>query len=255
MDRQAYQKLMRGNGQLDYEIYLNTEQLLACQKEPEDLCNPDELQFMIVHQVEELWMKLMATTLLDIDDEMRARNSFKALTLFRRVHICQEMMSQQLTLLETMSPKDYQRIRLLLGNGSGQESPGFRVLLKMPTDLWDTYVDVYLEGGSRTLTQVYDTEYRHDDAYMIAEALAEFDEQFQKFRSDHMQLIYRSIGVAASSLKGRPVEILNEGLRYKMFPDLWQVRAEMTDRWGGTYGKKRDKLDPKSSDLKPQEPQ
>lgn len=249
MDRQAYQKLMRGNGQLDYEIYLNTEQLLACQKEPEDLCNPDELQFMIVHQVEELWMKLMATTLLDIDDEMRARHSFKALTLFRRVHICQEMMSQQLTLLETMSPKDYQRIRLLLGNGSGQESPGFRVLLAMPKDLWATYVAVYLEGGKRTVAQVYDTDYTHDDAYMIAEALAEFDEQFQKFRNAHMQLIYRSIGVGASSLKGRPVEILNEGLRYKMFPELWQARADMTDRWGGTYGKKRDKLNPKSAGL------
>ncbi|MEO1028737.1 MAG: tryptophan 2,3-dioxygenase, partial [Pseudomonadota bacterium] len=59
MDREKYQKMMRGDGQLDYEIYLKTEALLACQKEPEELCNPDELQFMIVHQVEELWMKLM----------------------------------------------------------------------------------------------------------------------------------------------------------------------------------------------------
>ncbi|WP_018996196.1 tryptophan 2,3-dioxygenase family protein [Hirschia maritima] len=243
MDRKKYTDLMRGAGQLDYEIYLNTEALLACQKEPEELCNPDELQFMIVHQVEELWMKLMGTTLLDIDDEMQKRNSFKALTLFRRVHICQEMMSTQLALLETMSPKDYQEVRLLLGNGSGQESPGFRVLLKMPDDLWKTFTDVYLEDGSRTLEQVYDSEYSHDDAYMIAEALAEFDEQFQKFRHAHMQLIYRSIGVAANSLKGRPVEILNAGIKHKFFPDLWQVRAEMTDRWGGMYGKKRDKLE------------
>ena len=52
MDRQKYQEMMRGAGKLDYEIYLNTERLLACQKEPEDLCNPDELQFMIVHQIE-----------------------------------------------------------------------------------------------------------------------------------------------------------------------------------------------------------
>ncbi len=245
MNREKYQEMMRGAGKLDYEIYLNTEQLLAAQKAPDAFCNPDELQFMIVHQVEELWMKLMASTLLDIDEEMQARNSFKALTLFRRVHICQEMMTTQLSLLETMSPKDYQEIRLLLGNGSGQESPGFRVLLKMPTDLWATFSDVYLEGGKRTLEQIYDSEYSHDDAYMIAEALAEFDEQFQKFRNAHMQLIYRSIGVAANSLKGRPVEILNEGLRQKFFPDLWQVRAEMTDRWGGEYGRKRAKLDKK----------
>lgn len=246
MNRKEYLEMMRGAGKLDYEIYLNTERLLACQKEPEDLCNPDELQFMIVHQVEELWMKLMGTTLLDIDDEMRAGRTMKALTLFRRVHICQEMMSTQLALLETMSPKDYQEIRLLLGNGSGQESPGFRVLLKMPKDLWQTYVDIYLEGGKRTLEQVYDSEYSHDEAYMMAEALAEFDEQFQKFRNAHMQLIYRSIGVAANSLKGRPVEILDAGIRQKFFPELWSVRAEMTDRWGSSYGIKRDKLEPKT---------
>ena len=246
MDRQKYEKIMRGAGDLDYEIYLNTKALLACQQKPEELCNPDELQFMIVHQVEELWMKLMATTLLDINDEIRAGRTLKALTLFRRVHICQEMMTAQLVLLETMSPKDYQEIRLKLGNGSGQESPGFRVLLKMPTDLWQTYEEVYLEGGRRTLEQIYDSEYRHDEAYMMAEAFAEFDEQFQKFRNAHMQLIYRSIGVAANSLKGRPVEILNEGLRQKFFPELWTVRADMTDRWGGAYGKTRAKLKPNS---------
>jgi len=246
MDRLYYQKMMRGAGQLDYEIYLNTEQLLACQKEPDALCNPDELQFIIVHQIEELWMKLMAATLLDIDDEMRSRNSGKVLTLFRRVHLCQEMMTTQLSLLETMSPKDYQQIRLLLGNGSGQESPGFRVLLKMPKDLWNSYTAIYLERGKRTLREIYDTNYTHDDAYMVGEALAEFDEQFQKFRNSHMQLIYRSIGVAANSLKGRPVAILNEGLRQKFFPALWQVRADMTDSWGASYGQKRQKLDPQT---------
>lgn len=246
MDRDLYQDMMRGAGKLDYEIYLNVERLLACQKKPEDLCNPDELQFMIVHQVEELWMKLMGSTLLDIDDEMRAGRTLKALTLFRRVHICQEMMTAQLALLETMSPKDYQEIRLLLGNGSGQESPGFRVLLKMPADLWKTFTSVYLKGGERTLENVYDSGYAHDEAYMIAEALAEFDEQFQKFRHAHMQLIYRSIGVGANSLKGRPVEILSTGMKQKFFPELWDVRAQMTDRWGASYGVKRDKLPPSS---------
>lgn len=245
MDRNKYLEMMRGAGDLDYEIYLNTKQLLACQKSPDELCNPDELQFMIVHQIEEMWMKLIATTLLDIDDEMAARNTFKVLTLFRRVHMAQEMMTNQLTLLETMSPKDYQEIRILLGNGSGQESPGFRVMQKMPEDLWKTFTAIYLEEGDRTLEHIYDSGYSHDDAYMVAEALAEFDEQFQKFRNAHMQLIYRSIGVAANSLKGRPVEILQSGLKHKFFPELWQVRADMTDRWGGSYGKVRDKLEQK----------
>ena len=175
----------------------------------------------------------------------RSAIRFKALTLFRRVEMAQEMMTAQLTLLETMSPKDYQKIRILLGNGSGQESPGFRVMLKMPDDIWRTFTRVYLDGGKKNLEQIYDSEYTHDDTYMIAEALAEFDEQFQKFRNAHMQLIYRSIGVAANSLKGRPVEILQSGFKHKFSPALWQVRADMTDRWGGSYGKVREKLAPK----------
>ena len=40
-------------------------------------------------------------------------------------------MSSQLTLLHTMSPKEYQEIRLQLENGSGQESPGFKCFLKL----------------------------------------------------------------------------------------------------------------------------
>ena len=71
----------------------------------------------------------------------------------------------------------------------------------------------------------------------MAEALAEFDELFQKFRYEHMQLIHRTIGFGSKSLKGRPVEILEDGMRHKFFPELWEVRGEMTDRWGAEYGK------------------
>ena len=56
------------------------------------------------------------------------------------------------------------------------------------------------------------------------EALAEFDELFQKFRYEHMQLIHRTIGFGSKSLKGRPVEILEDGMRHKFFPELWQIR-------------------------------
>jgi len=78
--------------------------------------------------------------------------------------------------------------------------------------------------------------------YVVAEALAEFDELFQKFRQEHMQLIHRTIGFAAKSLKGRPVEILEEGMRQKFFPELWEIRTRMTDKWGAEYGVKRDSL-------------
>src|SRR6516164_1071303 len=90
---------MGGEGTLDYELYLNTKTLLSCQSKFADFCNKDELQFQIVHQIEELWMKLIAYTLLDIDEYLQQQNTNRVLTLFRRVHIAQKLMSEQLELL------------------------------------------------------------------------------------------------------------------------------------------------------------
>lgn len=223
----------------DYGVYLAVDRLLACQKPLATLCNPDELQFQIVHQVEELWMKLMAFTLVEIDGHMEAGATMRVLTLFERVNRIMRMMTDQLALLETMSPFDYQSIRLQLGNGSGQESPGFQLLLTLPQPLWTRYKAVYLDPTARSVADVYDTGYAHDEAYMVAEALVEFDELFQIFRALHIYLIHRSIGMGSKSLKGRPVELLNAGARHRFFPDLWDIRGEMTDRWGAEYGVKR----------------
>lgn len=242
MDRDFFYAMMGGSGDLDYEKYLNTPALFLCQKPFSEFCNRDELQFQIVHQIEELWMKLIAYTLLDIDDHMAARDTCRVVTLFHRAHIAQRLMIEQLRLLETMSPKEYQTIRLGLGNGSGQESPGFRTLLKMPPFLWETYTKHYLAPAGLTVAAVYDGAYDHGEAYVVAERLVEYDELFQNFRFHHMQLIRRSIGVDAKSLKGRPVEILESGCRHAFFPELWAVRGKMTDAWGGTYGVKRDSI-------------
>src|SRR6266849_2236806 len=242
VNREQFYAVMSGEGTLDYELYLNTKTLLSCQSKFEDLCNRDELQFQIVHQVEELWMKLIAYALLDLDEYLQQENTNRVITLFRRVHLAQRLMNEQLALLETMSPKEYQEIRKRLGNGSGQESPGFRVLLRMYQPIWNSFKANYLDKHGLTIEKIYDTEYSHGDAYVVAEALAEFDELFQKFRYEHMQLIHRTIGFGSKSLKGRPVEILEEGMRHQFFPELWEIRSQMTDKWGAEYGVKRDPL-------------
>src|SRR5262249_1358836 len=94
------------------------------------------------------------------------------------------------------------------------------------------------------LDEIYDSKYSHSDAYVVAECLAEYDELFQKFRYHHFQLIHRSIGLGARSLKGRSVQLLEEGLKTKFFPPLWEVRNRMTDRWGQAYGASRPGLEP-----------
>ncbi len=81
MNREQFYAIMGGEGTLDYELYLNTKALLSCQTKFAELCNADELQFQVVHQVEELWMKLIAYTLLDIDEYLQQENTNRVLTL------------------------------------------------------------------------------------------------------------------------------------------------------------------------------
>lgn len=242
MYRKKYFAKLNEPEMLDYGAYLNCDKLLKCQKPLVELCNADELQFQIVHQVEELWMKLMIYSLIDVLEYMQEENTHRIVTLMKRVHFLQRMMIEQLDVLETMSPKEYQQIRLQLGNGSGQESPGFRVLLKMPADLWKEFSQHYLEGRGKTVESIYDSGYDHDDSYVVAEALIEFDELLQKFRTNHLFLIHRSIGLGSKSLKGRPVDLLQSGARHRFFPDLWDIRCAMTDSWGGEYGNVRDSI-------------
>ena len=242
MDKKDYHARIETPEMRDYGVYLQCDKLLTCQKPLSEMVNADELQFQIVHQVEELWMKLIAYTLVDVLDYLESEDTHRIVTLMGRVHRLMRMMTAQLDLLETMSPKEYQQIRLQLGNGSGQESPGFKFLLRLPPDLWRAFKHAYLDGRGLTVADIYDEHYDHGDAYVVAEALIEFDELFQKFRANHLYLIHRSIGLGSKSLKGRPVEMLEGGARHRFFPELWDIRCDMTDRWGAEYGTVRDSI-------------
>ena len=71
LSRPIYNRTLRkdvGRGELDYEIYLRTTELLALQTPPSQLVVPDELLFQVIHQTQELWLKCAAfeaTTLVD----------------------------------------------------------------------------------------------------------------------------------------------------------------------------------------------
>jgi len=85
----------------------------------------------------------------------------------------------------------------------------------MHPHLWNSFQAHYLDKHNLTIEKIYNSDYNHGDAYVVAEALAEFDELFQRFRYVHLQLIQRTIGLGSKSLKGRSVELLNEGLRHR----------------------------------------
>ncbi|MCB9881509.1 MAG: tryptophan 2,3-dioxygenase [Planctomycetes bacterium] len=116
---------------LTYGEYLEVPQLLSLQHPRSQPEAHDELQFIIVHQVYELWFKLM---LHELDEAARhvtvgtASAVREACHVMKRVHAIQRVLLQQLHVLETMRPMDFLRFRGPLKPASGFQSIQFREL-------------------------------------------------------------------------------------------------------------------------------
>src|SRR3954465_15103724 len=78
----------------DYEKYIRTEELLALQKAPDALTCHDELQFQIVHQAHELYMKLIEHELRFLCSLLAADQVPRAVTTLGRVSRIQRVLLQ-----------------------------------------------------------------------------------------------------------------------------------------------------------------
>ncbi len=218
-------------GLTDYEKYIRTDELLALQKAPEALTCHDELQFQLVHQASELWMKLIDHELCFFATLLGEDHVPRAITTLRRVGRIQRLLIQSVDLLDTMTPLDYMTIRTGLGRGSGQESPGFRTMLRLPGEtVWPAF-DAYLARNAITLKQIYERPHEHHLRHQLCEGLVDYDQLLQTWRYRHLMLVYRIIGVGTPSLKGKPSELLAHGMKQRFFPRLWEVRDELFAEW------------------------
>lgn len=215
----------------DYEKYIRTEELLALQKTPERLTCHDELQFQVVHQAHELYMKLIAHELEFFCTELGKGNVPRAITTLGRVARIQRVLLQSVDLLDTMSPIDYMTIRTGLGRGSGQESPGFRTMLKLPGEtVWPAFA-AFLATTGVALRDIYEHPHDHHQLHQLCEGLVDYDQLLQTWRQRHLMLVYRIIGTGTPSLKGKPSDLLAHGMKQRFFPKLWDVRDEVFAEW------------------------
>lgn len=224
----------------DYEKYIRTEELLALQKPEAQLSCHDEMQFQVVHQVAELWMKLCEHELLFAAERLRENAVPRALRALGRVRGIQVLLMDQLQLLDTMAPRDYMTIRNALGRGSGQESPGFRRMLQLPEEIWPSFAQL-LEKRDVTLRQIYEAPDAQPELFNLSEALIDYDQNLQSWRMRHLLIVYRQIGAGTPSLKGKASELLAEGLKHRFFPKLWDVRDELFAEWTRTHPYGADK--------------
>jgi tryptophan 2,3-dioxygenase len=221
------QPMLPGDAASDYERYLNTEELLALQKGPDDWVHRDELLFQVTHQSSELWLKLSwndAEEAVRLIEEGDLRG---ALRLLRRASLCIRFLVPQLEMLEHMSPWEYQEIRKVLGHGSGFDSPGWNELRRIFPRLGQAFHSKRRDAGL-SLVDLYVKGRNHEDLYQVAEALLELDEQAQLWRMRHYQVVARVIGDSVVGTQGTPVELLGRLVTKTSFPELWEVRNELT---------------------------
>jgi len=119
-------------GASDYERYLRTYELLALQKPAEERAHHDELLFQTVHQASELWLKLAASEVEQAAEALEAGRLGPARRMLTRSVLCLQYLTTQLDMLNYIDPWEYQQIRVVLGHGSGFDSPGFRRLPRHP---------------------------------------------------------------------------------------------------------------------------
>src|SRR3954463_15844404 len=100
-----------------YSSYLRLPELLACQSPttPEH----DELLFVIIHQVYELWFKQILHEAALLQTRLEAGQSAGALHTARRIAKILKTIVGQLDILETMTPRQFAAFRPQLGSSSG----------------------------------------------------------------------------------------------------------------------------------------
>ncbi|HTI41330.1 MAG TPA: tryptophan 2,3-dioxygenase family protein [Vicinamibacterales bacterium] len=109
-----------------YNRYLKIDELLSLQQPRSDGPEHDELLFIVIHQVYELWFKELlhefdrVARLLTADESHRAQHTLKRILTILKV------MVAQLDILETMTPLEFLSFRARLEAASGFQSDQFR---------------------------------------------------------------------------------------------------------------------------------
>jgi tryptophan 2,3-dioxygenase len=241
-----------------YTRYLRLDELLDLQRlrtaeggDPEH----DDMLFIVIHQVYELWFKQIlweldhVVALLDADDRARAAHGLN------RVLRILKVLVGQLDVLETMTPLEFLSFRDRLDSASGFQSVQFReleaLLGLLEVGRRDPDERVAARLGRRTLWQVLlghlartghaDVDPADDaavrrllvDVYRsdpsggeLLERFVDLDEGLQEWRYRHLQMVRRTIGTKTGTGGSAGAEYLARTIR-DAFPHLWAIRAEL----------------------------
>ena len=113
---------------MSYGGYLELGTLLAAQHPLSTPEHHDELLFIIQHQTTELWLKLVLHELSAACRFLREDRLAPALKCIARVKHIQRTLTEQWSVLATLTPAEYAQFRGVLGNASGFQSAQYRAV-------------------------------------------------------------------------------------------------------------------------------
>jgi tryptophan 2,3-dioxygenase len=248
-------------GRLTYGSYLRLPELLGQQIPQAEPPAHDELLFITVHQVYELWFKQLLYELEAARDEMTGGRPWQARHLLRRVHAIERLLVGQVEILETMTPQDFLQFRSTLAPASGFQSAQFRELeflsgakdegflsrfraltederrrlhrrLAEPS-LWDGFVTLLHDRGLATgddgelldsLVTIARDRADFDDLWQLSEDLLTHDELAALWRARHVAMVERQIGTKSGTGGSTGAPYLRRRLGLHYYPLLWELR-------------------------------
>lgn len=250
-------------GRLSYSSYLRLADLLTQQRPQADPPAHDELLFITVHQVYELWFAQLLFELTAARDLMFDGALAEARHLLARAAAIERVLVAQMPVLETMTPQDFLVFRAILAPASGFQSVQFREIeflsgakdagyldrlhdadpgererlsrrLAEPT-LWDGFLAV-LDSRSlpifpnvalRASLLSIATDRGHREVWDLAEALVTHDELCAEWRHRHVLMVERQIGTKAGTGGSSGTPYLRSRLALRFFPALWELRSAL----------------------------
>lgn len=215
-------------GASDYERYLRTDELLALQKPAEERAHHDELLFQTVHQTSELWLKLAASEVEQAAEALETGRLARVRRMLTRSVLCLQYVTTQLDMLNQIDPWEYQKIRVVLGHGSGFDSPGFRRLPRLTQRLWAAF-EGQLAAVGLNLIELYRRGREFEDLFAVAELLTDWDERIWVWRFRHYTIVARALGEDSIGTQGTPVQILGKLIAQRQLPRLWDTRSRLVE--------------------------
>lgn len=249
-------------GLLTYGGYLRVPELLSQQVPESSPPAHDELLFITIHQVYELWFQLLLSELTDARDRMLAGEVYTPRVRLERCHVIERVLVGQVDVIDTMTPQDFLVFRTKLAPASGFQSAQFREIeflsglkdagyldrfrglseeersrLRRRLDepsLWDAYLSLLDRAGFSVSTvddrlEAYRTiahdRERYGALWDLAEALVDHDQAWSLWRARHVLMAERQIGTKPGTGGSAGGAYLRSRIELRFYPELWELRT------------------------------